>query len=150
MNRASVETVLIKRCALALEMVGLDSTTISGTNADLNDPIWTALRRVGYSVVNISSVSDADVAQVTGDYERVVIDLAELRVLETCMNRATSLVDVSIGPRRESLSQFSDRLEKRIAQKQAQIVKEYGDLFGTGLEAGTFSVSSVEDGTNEY
>lgn len=149
MNRANVESVLVKRCAAALEMVGMDYTTISGTNADLNDPIWAALKRLGYTVAS-TTVIDADISQIDPGDESALLDVSELRTLETVYNAAVALVDTSIGPRRESLSQFGARLEKLIEAKREQIKQDYGSLYGVGLEAGTFSVSSLEDGSNVY
>lgn len=150
MKRGDAEVILVKRVGAAMTAVSLDGVTIAGTNPDLNDPLFSALKRLGYTVTDITSVSDADLAAVTDDEALMFLDLAELRLLETIVNQATSLVDISVGPRRESLSQLSDSLSKRHAKKEAQIYANYGDLFGMGLEAGSFSVASIEDGTNEY
>lgn len=148
MNRATVENILVRRCKAALEMVDL-STSISGTNSDLDDPMWGALKRLGYAVAS-TTVSDSDIAQLdTGD-ENAFLDIAELRTLETIYNAAVGLVDMTIGPRHESLSQFGARLEKVISDKRQQISLDYGNIFGNGLESGTFSVASVEDGSNVY
>lgn len=150
MNRANIEHVLIGRCGLLLEAVGLDSATANGTNSDLNDAIWFALNRCGYTVMDISSVADSDVSLVDDEDTAALLDIAELRVIETARNSAISLVDITIGPRRESLSQLSAQLEKTIASKRAQILLEHGGLFGRGLQVGTFAVSSQEDGEGIY
>lgn len=150
MNRANIESVLIGRCGQLLAAVGLDSATANGTNSDLNDPIWFALNRCGYGVTDISAVSDFDVSQVDDEDLAALLDIAELRVIETARNSATSLVDITIGPRRESLSQLSGQLEKTIASKRAQILLEHGSMFGRGLQAGTFAVGSQEDGEGVY
>lgn len=150
MIRSEAEVVLIARCGTALTVVGKDGTTVNGSNPDLNDGLWYALDKLGYSIVSISSVSDGDVSAVTTEDIRPFIALAELRTLETVLNAATSLVDITVGPRRESLSQFSERLEKIVENYRANILRDFGDLFGSGLEAGVFSVSSMEDGENIY
>jgi hypothetical protein len=152
MDRASLEVVLIRRCATALQMVDLDYQTVSGTNEDLNDAIWTALKRLGYTVADPTAITDAEVEAVEADYQAALIDLAEIRVLETVQNAAVSLVDISVGPRKESLSQFSERIESMIERKRKQAMDDHGALITSGvtLEAGTFSVSFLEDGTNEY
>ena len=150
MNRADAEKVLIRRCGTALTAVSLDGITATGANPDLNDPIWFALDKLGYGVVSISAVADPDVEAVTTEDYAVFLDLAELRTLETTLNAATSLVDITVGPRRESLGQLSERLEKLISAKRAVVYKEYGDLFGSGLQGGTFSVSFQEDGEGVY
>lgn len=150
MNRANAEVVLIKRCGSVLTAVGMDGETVNGSNSDLNDPLWYSLNRLGYGVISISAVTDADIAQVSDENTAPFLDIAELRVLESALNAATGLVDITVGPRRESLSQLSDRLSKTIEAKNARIYREYGDLFGSGLDAGTFSVASQEDGENVY
>ena len=150
MNRTDAEKVLIRRCGTALTAVGLDGATATGANPDLNDPIWFALDRLGYGVVSISAVADPDIEAVSTEDYAPFLDLAELRTLETTLNAATSLVDITVGPRRESLGQLSERLEKLIAAKRAVIYREYGDLFGAGQEGGTFSVGFQEDGKNVY
>jgi hypothetical protein len=150
MNRADAEVILIRRCGAVLIAVSLDGTTVNGSNADLNDPIWFALHRLGYSIVDISAVVDADVQAVVTDDFAPFLDIAELRTLETARNAATGLVDITIGPRRESLSQLAERLAKTIEEKQAQVYREYGDLFGSGLEGGSFSVNFQEDGESIY
>jgi hypothetical protein len=150
MNRANAEVILISRCGTALDAASLDGTTINGSNAALNDPLWYALDRLGYSVASISAVVDADIQAITSDDYAPFLDIAELRTLETVLNAATGLVDFSVGPRKESLSQFAERLEKTIQAKRQRVLQEYGDLFGSGFEGGTFSIASQEDGENLY
>lgn len=150
MNRANAEFILIARCGTILDAVGLDGTTVNGSNAALNDPLWHALDRLGYSVANIIAIANADIEAVTKEDYAPFLDIAELRTLETALNAAMSLVDFSIGPRRESLSQLAESLAKTIETKRRQLLKDYGDLFGSGLEGGTFSVLSQEDGEGIY
>lgn len=150
MNRANAEAILIRRCGTVLDAAGLDGTTVNGSNADLNDPLWYALDRLSYSVADISEVANADITAVVSDDFAPFLDLAELRALETAQSAATALVDFSVGPRRESLSQFAERLAKTIETKRQQLLKDYGDLFGSGFDGGTFSVASQEDGESIY
>lgn len=150
MNRANAEYMLIQRIGQVLAAVGRDGTTVNGTNADLNEPIWYSLQQLGYGVVDLTLVTDADVSAVASEDFAPFLDLAELRVLESSLASSVILVDISIGPRRESLSQLSDRLQKTIDARRKEIQSKYGDLFGSGLEGGSFSVSSQEDGENIY
>lgn len=150
MNRANAEYMLIQRIGQVLAAVGRDGTTVNGTNADLNEPIWYALQQLGYGVVDLTLVTDADVLAVATEDFAPFLDLAELRVLESALASSVILVDISIGPRRESLSQLSDRLQKTIDARRKEISSKYGDLFGSGLEGGSFYVSSQEDGENIY
>ncbi len=119
MNRADAEAVLIRRCGAVLMAVGLDGTTVTGANADLNDPLWFSLQRLGYGIISISLVADADVEAVALDDQAPFLDIAELRTLDTALNAATGLVDITVGPRRESLSQLAARLEKTVASGHA-------------------------------
>ena len=148
-TRVNAETILIKRCGATLTAVGLDGTTIDGSNTDINDPLWDSLRRLGYTVTNISSVNDADIASVSTDDERAFLDVAELRLLESAYNAAIALVDVSVGPRRESLSQLAANIDKAVTRKREQVQAEHG-LTGNELVAGVYSVASLEDGDNVY
>lgn len=82
---ASIEAALIqgRRLGRWLDVVGLDAVTQDGTNADLVDPIRHAVAFSGVTLATASTVVSADVSGLgSGDYDKV-LDVAELRVLET-------------------------------------------------------------------
>ena len=110
-TRTQAETLLIKRVGPLLEAVDLDSETIQGDNKDLNGPIGWALRQLEISVSDPTSVSDTDMASLADADLDHFLDLAELRVMETVLNSALSLVDLAVGPRKESLSQMATSLQ---------------------------------------
>jgi hypothetical protein len=124
-TRANLEAVIIARCGPLLTAADMDGTTVAGTNASLNDPISTALRRSGYSVSNIALPSTTDLAAVIDDDVSQVIDLAELRTLENIAGNLDD-VDISAGGRSESLNQLSAKVEKRIDRMTAKVKEEYG------------------------
>ena len=82
LTRANCEAILVARLKLLLEAAGL-AVTVTGTNADLNDPICVALREMGESVADISDVADTDLDGVVETDFNELLDRVELRTLET-------------------------------------------------------------------
>jgi hypothetical protein len=149
LTRANVESILVKRCGKLLTAADLDGSTVDGTNADLNDPIGWAVRQCGGSVSSITAVADADLATVDADDYDQVLDLAELRTLETVQGNLDD-VDITLGPRQESLSQLAKQVEQRLARLQKRVEQEYGygaSALGTGVI--TYEFAEHYDGTDD-
>jgi hypothetical protein len=109
------------------------STATAGTNEDLDDPISTALQRMGITPADITNVQDSDLAGVTNVLQ--LIELAELRLLENILGNVDA-VDVKVGDRSESLSQLAKELRADIDAKTQRIEKEYGlglAILGAGV-----------------
>lgn len=141
-TRANVEAILVRRCGKLLEAADLDGTTVSGSNADLNDPIGWALRQCGYSVTSVAAVADADLVSVSAANTDKLFDLAELRMLETIQGNLDD-VDIQLGPRQEALSQLAKQVEQRLERVQARVQREYG--YGAPeLEAGVITYEFAE------
>jgi len=104
---------------------GMDSTTVDGTNVNLNDPIGKTIRYLGYAVVSAVLVSDADVAQVTDAETDEYLDLVTIHTLEALLGHLDD-VDIRVGPRTESLSQLAAQVERLLAKLSAKADKEYG------------------------
>ena len=138
LTRANIEAVLVKRIGNLFDDLGLDGTTTDGTNADLNDPIAYALIELGYGVTDITDVSDTDTAAVSSENYNPLFDLAELRCLLTAYQNALILVNISVGPRSESLSQKAQQLDKAIQVKRKQLLDDYG------IGRGTFTTSTLQ------
>ena len=130
-SRANVEATLVSRTAKKMSLVGFPVTS-AGSNTSLNDPIGTALLKMGKSVLNFSQVADTDLLGISMDEVPEFLDRAELRLLESILGNY-DITDISIGPRSESFNQIEASLEKAIAAKQAQINSTYGSL-----EAGSY------------
>lgn len=130
LSRAQAESILIRRGGTLLTAASLDGTTVSGSNADLNDPLASALRQCGLTVANIASVADSDISALADTDIDKLLDLAELRVLESCLGNL-DLVDVTAGPIKESLGQLGSRLEAAITRKGRAVEKKYGIGLGT-------------------
>jgi hypothetical protein len=146
-TRAEVETILIRRCGSLLTAADLDGTTINGTNVDLNDPIGAALRRMEYTVASLTAVTDLDLAPVSADDVDQLLDLAELRTLENIEGNLDD-VDITVGPRSESLNQLSVRVRMKIDTKRREIEKAYGLGLGT-LSAGVVTLDFMEKGDGD-
>jgi len=123
-TRANVEAILVQRCGRLMSFVGM-AVTVAGSNASLNDPIGYALRQSGYSVANISSVADLDLASVAADDLDMVLDYAELRTLESVAGNMDA-VDIANGPEKENFSQAATAVDKRIAKLSEKITLTYG------------------------
>jgi hypothetical protein len=136
-TRANVEAILVKRSSKRMAFVGMEVTT-AGANADLNDPISGALRQCGVTPANIASVADSDLAALETDLVDKLLDLAELRLLQSIYGNLDA-VDTKSGPRSDSYSQFGDQLEKAIARLEGKVMSLYGVGAGS-LETGVISL----------
>jgi len=124
------------------------AVTYAGANADLNDPIGWALRRLAYTVSDITNVTSAEVAAVASDDLDEMLLLAEYRLLESVQTNLDD-VDVEVGPRSEKLSQLAAQVEKRLARLLNQLETDYG--FGlSALTQGTFTFEFAEHGGDTY
>jgi hypothetical protein len=123
-----------------LTAAGLDGVTVDGTNQDLVDPIADALRRLGAAPADLSTVGDADLAGLDASRLPALLDLAELRALETVLGNLTA-VDLRLGPRDEKFSQLPARLETRIARLQRKVESEHGI---SSVSSGVISLDFAE------
>lgn len=142
LTRANLEAVLIRRCGRLLAALGLDGTTVDGTNSDLNDPIGWAIRSCGGTVASLAAVSDGDVATTAESDLDKLLDLAELRTLES-IQANNDKVDIQSEQTRKAWATLGTRLETMIARKQKQIARDYGVGLGS-LTAGTIDLSFQE------
>jgi|DewCreStandDraft_4_1066084.scaffolds.fasta_scaffold78472_2 hypothetical protein len=134
-TRVAIETVLVSRTRKRMDFVGM-SVVPDGHNADLNDPISTALQRMGITPADITQIQDSDLATVEDVSQ--LLDLAELRLLENIYGNSDA-VDIDALDRSEKYSQFTTALEKAIARKTEQINTTYGMGLGT-LSAGVIDL----------
>lgn len=142
LTRANVEAILIRRVGKLLTAADLNGTTMDGMNADLNDPIGYAVRRLGGTVASVVQVVDADLAGIASDDYDQLFDLAELRTLETIAGNLDD-VDITLGPRSESLSQLASQVDKRIEKLAEKVQRIYGVDVGT-LSAGVIGLDFAQ------
>jgi len=123
-TRANLEALLVARRGPLMSAATM-AVTVAGSNADLNDPIGYAIRYMGGTVADISSVTSVDLATVDFALIDGVFDVAELRLLRTIKGRL-DMVDIRTGPFTESLSQLAESVEQDIQSMSEQVVKKYG------------------------
>lgn len=124
-TRAQAEKLLIRRLGNLLTAADLDGVTNDGENDDLADPIAYAARQCALTVADVTAPTDAELSALDVADSDKLLDLAELRALENILGNYDG-VDISVGPRRESLGQLRDGLLKRIAAKRTDILVAYG------------------------
>jgi hypothetical protein len=131
MLRLEAETILIKRAGAKMTAASMDGATI-GANADLVDPIVTALLDMGLAPASIATVTDDDLSAIGLDSAAEFLDRAELRLLQNIAGNLT-LVDVTVGPRREALSQLRAGVEKAIERLSAKVQAYYTTMMDAGV-----------------
>lgn len=137
---AQVEVILTARAGKRMTFVGMDGTTVDGSNPDLVDPMVSTLISMGITPASYAGVVDADLATLEDIPQ--FLDRCELRLLQNILGNM-DMVTNRVGPRSENLSDFSDALEKAITRKAEQIRKEYGAGVGT-LIAGVINLGFME------
>lgn len=118
-------TVLIRRCGRKLAYAGMDSATVVGTNLDLVDPMREALASLGLAAADVSDVTDDDLAAVADHQQPQLLDVGELRCLESILgNRA-------LGDRKALDSEYFDgrfyaHLELTVSRRRNELRDQYG------------------------
>jgi len=119
LTRVISETVIVDRVGPLMSAAGM-AVTVVGTNADLNDPLAWAARKVGATTANFNTVTDAELAAISDADGDDFLDLAEYRTLGSIMGNLDD-VDITAGPRSESLSQLAEQARKRMEALEAHL-----------------------------
>ena len=122
-TRADAEAELVHRTSKKMALVGF-ATTVTGTNADLNSPLATSLRKMGLPVAG-SKVADGDLSTLTAAQYDEFLDRSELRLLQNIYQNI-DFTNIEVGPRREELGQLADQVQSAITDLSARIQAEYG------------------------
>ena len=125
-----------------MTFAGLDGTTVSGSNVDLNDPIGNALLGMGIAPASIVLVTDADLSGISNDDLEQFFDRAQYRLLKNIAGNL-DVVDIQVGPRRESLSQIHEQIQKEIETLELSLAKQYGVGLGS-MSTGTIQLDFQE------
>jgi hypothetical protein len=133
--------MIVKQVGPLLSAAGM-AVTVVGSNASLNYPIGYALIDLDYTVSDITSVVDADVAQVTDAKLREFVDVAVLYTLEDILGNLDD-VDITVGPRTEKFSQLATQVEHRLALQQKKVEECYG--YGASVLEGGYITKRVTD-----
>jgi hypothetical protein len=143
LTRIQVEKGLVARAETRMTLVGF-AVTVVGSNADLADPIATALLDMGLACVDITSPTDAEISAVENVPE--LLDRAELRLLQNILGNLDA-VDITVGPRSERLGQIQQSLEAAIARKEKSVAERYGTA---PLSTGRFVHNFASKGDDEF
>jgi hypothetical protein len=135
----NAQKIIVKRCGRKMTVAGLATTTATA-NEDLIDPLASALMDMGYQPQSIAAITNTDLAAVEEDRYPELLDRAELRTLENIAGNL-DLVNVSVGPRREDLSDLTTQVEKAIDRLVTKIARLYGDEI---LSGGSISLDFQE------
>lgn len=133
LTRLAVETVLTRRLGSLLDEA--DLACASGLNPHLADPIAWALRALGYNVASIVDVTDGDLAAVANAHVDALLDLAELRALESIAGNLTA-VDVTVGPVSERRGSLGDRVQKLVDDRRKSAQARWGNVLAQPLQDG--------------
>lgn len=123
-----------------MALVGM-AITVVGTNASLSGPLAFAMRTMGYALASPVTVADADLSALENSALDEFFDRAELRLLQNIKGNIV-LVDIQVGPRRESLGQLAVTLKDDIDAKAALIASSYGNA--NSLEAGVIGLNFMQ------
>jgi hypothetical protein len=114
---ASIEAYLVGRNGGQLgacwSEVGLDASTIDGTNPDLLGPLAKAARDCGLSMVDFSILQDVDLDSIHSTQYEKLLDMAEYRCLEKVLNNCVD-VDQSVAWASKSDWRKSSPMSKRL------------------------------------
>jgi len=144
LTRANVEFLLEARLSPLLSAAGMDSTTVDGTNVDLNDGIGRAVRDLGYAVASAVLVADADVGLVPAAEHNEFLDAAELHTLSNILGNLDD-VDITVGPRTEKLNQLATKIERKIERLRKSMALVYGYSLAT-VTTGYITLDFAEHG----
>lgn len=132
-----ISTLLASRCQ---KLADFAEVTITAGSPAMVDSITYGMRKAGLTLSDPINVVDADLVQVNEDNIDKMLDLAELRLLETIQGNLDD-VDIIVGPERENYSQITSQLSLRILRLSRRVEKEYA-AFKESVEGGTISVYS--------
>lgn len=132
LTRATVEKILVKRCGQFMTTAGLAITT-AGSNADCSDPMAWAIRQLGYAPSAADTVTDGELATVAVAHTDALLDLAEVRLLETIQGNLTS-VNARVGPLAEDKGALLGQITTLATQKRNSVSARHGHLLATPLD----------------
>jgi hypothetical protein len=119
----------------------MKATAAGGANEDLSDAIGFAVRRLGGSTAGIGAASASEVDGISASDYDALIDLSELRLLETILMR---LNDSSYdGPRAAQMEQRAQRVSEIIDRKKASILRYY-NILASPPQSGVIGLDFVE------
>lgn len=129
-TRAGAELVLTRRLGALLSEAQM--TVEAGPNPHLSDPLAWALRALGYGA-GVTDATDDDLVQVVGAHVDALLDLAELRALQSVAGNLTA-VDVTVGPLSERRGALAERVAKLVADRREAVAARWGGILAQPLQ----------------
>ena len=131
---ADVQAVVGDRCGALLAEAR--AATGDPTKPSVDQCIGWALRMLGYTTASILAPVNGEVTAVASDRVDALLDLAELRTLESILTNLAN-VDLTTGPVTEDLSDLPDRLAKLIPEKRKAIGLMWGKVLTQPFDPST-------------
>jgi hypothetical protein len=132
LTRANADTILLRRVAGLMDKAGIDSDGSAGT-LTLGDGLAWALRMLGYTPASYTTVVDGDLDDVASSSIDALLDLAELRVLESISTMYASVTS-KVGPLEERLSDLAGSIQALLVRKRAMVSAMHGHLLAYPLD----------------
>ena len=140
LTRAYVEAELVGQRRELLVLAGM-STSVDGSNPDLNDPIRAALFDVGVTAADPTDVSDADLATVPASATSNFMAAARYRLAVKLHGAFAGQPDRRVGMLETKFSQVAEALAKEIAS-----LEQTGEQGATA--AGGVRIGKIRETTN--
>lgn len=122
-TKAAVNTVIDDRCGAFL--VEARRMTGDATKPSINQCIGWAVRQLGFPTAALTDVSDSDLSAVPDGKADALLDLTELRTLQSIETNLTAVTSET-GPVSDEWNDLSKRLAAIIPRKQATIMAQHG------------------------
>lgn len=120
---ADVTAVIEDRCSAFLEKAR--ALTGDPAKPGTAPAIGWAVRMLGYATASLTTVTDDEVGVVDAARLDALLDLAELRTLESIQTNLTA-VSVTAGPLREEYGTLGDQLAALVTERRNVIGNRYG------------------------
>lgn len=130
---AEVTAAVTDRCGAYLAQARV--LTGDPTKPSITPAIGWAVRILGGTTVSLATVTDGEVQAIGDGLTDALLDLAELRTLESIQTNLTA-VNVTAGPVQQEYSDLAKRLAEIVTQKQKHAQARYGALLTVPLTEG--------------
>lgn len=130
---AQAEAILIRRrgpAMVATDLFASDAALASSTTprAVLADPLAKAYRTLGFQAADPLTVVDSDLAVLVFTEIDPFLDVAELRLLETCVGNFVDVDYTEVSSAGRKLQQLREDLQKQLDWKRKQVLADYPEL----------------------
>ena len=122
-TKVAVNSVIDDRCGAFLSEAR--RMTNDPTKPSIGQCIGWAVRALGYTTASLTDVTDSDLSAVPDIKADALLDLAELRTLQSIETNLT-MVTSTTGPVSDQWNDLSKRLADIIPRKQALIMAQHG------------------------